>query len=81
MVSDVLTDLQSNGELSATYEYVRGTVTDANGNAAATDLVSKITYSDGSERLYTYDANGNILTVSLKKSSTSAAKTEASYTY
>ena len=80
-VSDVLTDLQSNGELSATYEYVRGTVTDANGNAAATDLVSKITYSDGSERLYTYDANGNILTVSLKNSSTSAAKTEASYTY
>ena len=81
-VSEVLEEIRSGSKISATYEYVRGTVTDANGNAAATDLVEKITFSDGAEIAYTYDANGNILTESRKRSySSKPLALSESYSY
>lgn len=66
ITSEIITDMESNGNLSATYEYVSGTQTDANGNKATSDKVKKIVYSDKSEIAYTYDSAGNILTESRK---------------
>ena len=81
-VSEVLEEIRSGSKISATYEYVRGTVTDADGNTAATDLVEKITFSDGAEIAYTYDANGNILTESRKRSySSKPLALSESYSY
>ena len=80
-VSDVLADNRNGGGMSATYEYVRGTVTDSNGNAAATSLISKIVYSDGSEIAYTYDENGNILTESRKEYESYPLNLTESYSY
>ena len=80
-VSEIVSNIRESGQLTATYEYVHGTVTDENGIPAATNLISKITYSDGSELSYTYDANGNILTVSKKDSAAQASTLAESYSY